>query len=238
MTLFVDSGATIQAVADQTAFPLIPALPSYPVQPSDNSNPRYQAFLFANGVSNLRITGTGTVDGAGKYSTLTHMRFNFPPPPQHINLPVGSYWWNLWHEHKLVSSRPHLVEIMNSKDIEISHLHFQYSPMYNIHPYNCKGVTVQNVNIFNPVWASNTDGIDPDSCTDVRILNNTIYTMDDNISLKSGQFAQGTQFNTPTQVGYLLFFIPRLYSRLGANLQECCYFWKYFWIRRRYRDWQ
>jgi len=128
------------------------------------------------------------------------MRFNFPPPPQHINLPVGSYWWNLWHEHKLVSSRPHLVEIMNSKDIEISHLHFQYSPMYNIHPYNCKGVTVQNVNIFNPVWASNTDGIDPDSCTDVRILNNTIYTMDDNISLKSGQFAQGTQFNTPTQV--------------------------------------
>ena len=95
---------------------------------------------------------------------------------------------------------------MNSDSIEISHLTFQYSPMYNLHPYNSRQVTVENVYIYNPLDGKNTDGIDPDSCSDVSIINNTIYTMDDNISLKAGHFIQGTQFNVSTQVTPLLLF--------------------------------
>src|SRR5204863_9434953 len=54
------------------------------------------------------------------------------------------------------------------------------------------GVNIDGVTIISPKDTPNTDGIDPDSCRNVRIANCYISTGDDCIIIKSG-YKQQTQ---------------------------------------------
>ncbi len=61
------------------------------------------------------------------------------------------------------------------------------------HPTYCAGVVIKNVNIVG-----DRDGIDVDSCNDVRIEGCDINTGDDCISLKSGRGLNGARIGKPT----------------------------------------
>lgn len=52
----------------------------------------------------------------------------------------GSVWWDWFNSRTLNYSRPHLVEIVASKDVVVSNLTFVNSPAYNIHPVYCRFV--------------------------------------------------------------------------------------------------
>ncbi len=43
------------------------------------------------------------------------------------------------------------------------------SPSWTIHPVRCGDVTIDKLTIVNPFDSPNTDGIDPESCRNVRI---------------------------------------------------------------------
>ncbi len=60
------------------------------------------------------------------------------------------------------------------------------SPSWTINPIRCNDVTIDNVSIWNPADSPNTDGIDPESCSNVRISNCHIDVGDDCIAIKSG----------------------------------------------------
>ena len=60
------------------------------------------------------------------------------------------------------------------------------SPAWTVHPLRCQDVTIRGLLIRNPWDSPNTDGIDPDACQDVRILDCTIDVGDDCIAVKSG----------------------------------------------------
>ncbi|WP_407584821.1 glycosyl hydrolase family 28 protein, partial [Pseudomonas aeruginosa] len=60
------------------------------------------------------------------------------------------------------------------------------SPSWTINPILCSNATFDNLTILNPADSPNTDGIDPESCKNVRISNCHIDVGDDCIAIKAG----------------------------------------------------
>lgn len=73
----------------------------------------------------------------------------------------------------------------------------QNSPSWTVHPYYCKGVDVLDLLIQNPPDVPNTDGFDPESCEDVRLLGVKISVGDDCIAIKSGKYYMGSVHHQP-----------------------------------------
>jgi polygalacturonase len=136
----------------------------YPLR--EDAKWRRVSLLHADKVTDIAITGEGTVDGQGQgwwTRQLTRAK-GTPEDP-----------------------RPMLVDITNSNKILIEGVTIQNSPQYNIITFVCDGLTVRDVRILNPGrTAPNTDGIDPLSTSHVLIEHAYIDTGDDNVAIKSG----------------------------------------------------
>ncbi|RVW43262.1 putative polygalacturonase [Vitis vinifera] len=88
---------------------------------------------------------------------------------------------------ELKYTRPYLIEIMHSDNVQISSLTLVNSPSWNVHPVYSSNVIIQGLTITAPVTSPNTDGINPDSCTNTRIEDCYIVSGDDCIAVKSVQ---------------------------------------------------
>ncbi|BAT88769.1 hypothetical protein LR48_Vigan09g080500 [Vigna angularis] len=174
MTLFLAAGAVIKATQETGHWPLIAPLPSYG-RGRELPGARYISFLHGDGLTDVVITGeNGTIDGQ------------------------GDVWWNMWRKKTLKYTRPHLVEFINSQDILISDVIFKNSPFWNIHPVYCNNVVVRYVTILAPPDSPNTDGIDPDSSSNVCIEDSYISTGDDLVAVKSGWDEYGIAYGRPS----------------------------------------
>ncbi|KAE8675619.1 hypothetical protein F3Y22_tig00111650pilonHSYRG00011 [Hibiscus syriacus] len=91
------------------------------------------------------------------------------------------------------------MEIMYSDDVQISNLTLMNSPSWNVHPVYSSNVVVQGLTILAPVTSPNTDGINPDSCTNTRIEDCYIVSGDDCVAVKSGWDEYGIKFGMPTK---------------------------------------
>src|SRR4030095_10223879 len=67
--------------------------------------------------------------------------------------------------------RPQLIRFIHCKDVVIEHVNVMNSPSWNIHPMLCERVRIDGVTITAPVPSPNTDGINPESCRNVQIIN-------------------------------------------------------------------
>ncbi|KAH7387056.1 hypothetical protein KP509_16G002800 [Ceratopteris richardii] len=133
------------------------------------------SLIYGSNLTDVIITGdNGTIDGQ------------------------GARWWDLHHSKSLNYTRGPLLEIVESEGIVISNLTFKNSPFWNIHPVYCKDVLIRNVTILAPRESPNTDGIDPDSCTNVCIEDCYISNGDDLISIKSGWDEYGIAYGRPS----------------------------------------
>lgn len=83
--------------------------------------------------------------------------------------------------------RPVMVSLRYCKNVLIEGVRLQNSAAWNVHPYFCENFTMRRVNINNPYYAQNGDGIDVDSCRYVHIHHCDFQTGDDGICLKSGK---------------------------------------------------
>ncbi|KAH0865547.1 hypothetical protein HID58_082758 [Brassica napus] len=110
----------------------------------------------------------------------------------------GSIWWDWFRNGELNYTRPHLVELINATGLIISNLTFLNSPFWNIHPVYCRDVFVKNLTILAPLDSPNTDGVDPDSSTNVCIEDCYIVTGDDLVSIKSGWDEYGISYARPS----------------------------------------
>ncbi len=68
-------------------------------------------------------------------------------------------------------------------------------PQRTIHPVYCEHVTVRNVNVITQ--GPNTDGLNPDSCTDVLIEGCSFKTGDDCIAINAGMNEDGWLVGKP-----------------------------------------
>ncbi|KAK4490655.1 hypothetical protein RD792_001346, partial [Penstemon davidsonii] len=173
-TLFLEYGAIILGSQDPEEWPIIEPLPSYG-RGREREGGRHISLIHGNGLNNVVITGhNGTIDGQGKM------------------------WWDLWWNRTLNHTRGHLVEFINSHNILISNLTFRNSPFWTIHPVYCSNVVIRDMTILAPLNAPNTDGIDPDSSTNICIEDCYIESGDDLVAVKSGWDQYGMSMARPS----------------------------------------
>jgi polygalacturonase len=85
---------------------------------------------------------------------------------------------------------PRLWEPAWSKNVTISTVALKNSPSWTAHPMYCEDVLAEFISILNPRFTPNTDGFDPDSCSNVVLRDSLIDTGDDGISIKSSNSSQ------------------------------------------------
>ncbi|XP_074588420.1 putative polygalacturonase [Curcuma longa] len=174
MTLFLARGAVIKATQDTWNWPLVDPLPSYG-RGRELPGRRYMSFIQGDGITDVIITGeNGTIDGQGEV------------------------WWSMWKQRSLRFTRPNLIEFKNSRDILIFNVIFQNSPFWNIHPVYCRNVVIKHVTVLAPRDSPNTDGIDPDSSSNICIEDAFISTGDDLVAVKSGWDEYGIAYGRPS----------------------------------------
>lgn len=107
---------------------------------------------------NIRITG-GRIDGRGKF-----------------------WWENMESDYE----RPRTINPILCRDVSITDVIIENSPCWTVHPLCCENVTIRGVTIYNPYDSPNTDGINPESCKNVRISDCHIDVGDDCVTVKAG----------------------------------------------------
>ncbi|KAL3810536.1 hypothetical protein ACJIZ3_000694 [Penstemon smallii] len=174
-TLFLHKDAVLLASQDIKSWPVVDPLPSYG-HGRDAAGGRYISLIFGTNLTDVVVTGeNGTIDGQ------------------------GAVWWQQFHSKKLKYTRPYLIEIMHSDSIQISNLTFLNSPSWNLHPVYTSNIFMQAITILAPVTSPNTDGINPDSCTNTRLEDIYIVSGDDCVAVKSGWDEYGISYGMPTK---------------------------------------
>jgi len=82
-------------------------------------------------------------------------------------------------------NNPILVQGSGVNNITIFQVELENSPMYHIEIQNGFGLTVWGVEIDSPATARNTDGVDPESESDVTIKDDMIHNGDDCVAVKA-----------------------------------------------------
>lgn len=174
MTLYLAKGAVIKATQQIWNWPLANPLPSYG-RGREHPGGRYMSFILGDQVHDVVITGeNGTIEGQ------------------------GGVWWDMWRQRTLQYTRPHLIEFMHSRHVIISNVVLQNSPFWNVHPVYCSNVVVRYATILAPPDSPNTDGIDPDSSSNLCIEDSYISTGDDLVAVKSGWDEYGIAYGRPS----------------------------------------
>ena len=78
---------------------------------------------------------------------------------------------------------PSVIE--QCRDVTVRGVTLLYSDSWTLHLRRCEHVRIDGITIRDNYKRLNTDGIDPNSCNDVKIANCHITTGDDAICLKS-----------------------------------------------------
>lgn len=156
--LYLNPGAVLRFSEDQKDYPVVSS------RWEGVQQQVYASCLYAENAENISVTGFGILDGNGRN------------------------WWHMFRNDREVLKypRPKLISFHQCSRITIRDVRLIDSPSWTVNPILCEDVTVDNVSILNPADSPNTDGIDPDSCKNVRISNCHIDVGDDCIAVKAG----------------------------------------------------
>lgn len=93
--------------------------------------------------------------------------------------------------------RPPFIQPYRCQNVLIEGVTIRNSPFWLVNPVLCTNVTVSGIHCES--YGPNSDGCDPESCTDVLIENCIFDTGDDCIAIKSGRNADGRRVAQPCQ---------------------------------------
>lgn len=174
ITVYLDRGARLIGGAERKRYPVLPGMlqceggersyGSWEGNPLDS----FASLITAIDCVNVIIAGEGTIDS---------------------NAQAGDWWWEpklrrtAWRPRTLFFNRCHEVTVLG---VTVCN-----SPSWTIHPYYCHGVDILGIAVSNPEDSPNTDGCDPECCTDVRIIGAHFSVGDDCVSFKSGKYYMG-----------------------------------------------
>jgi len=142
------------------------------------------SLLFAKDARNIRISGTGTIDGnfaaffppkgPNGYAIPSPFLGPYDPlyPPAAFNPPDG---------------RPRMILLVNCHNTQLADFTIRDSPTWTIHPIGCDGLHINGISILNSLEIPNCDGIDIDHCRNVRIEGCNIIAGDDCLVLKASR---------------------------------------------------
>lgn len=183
LTIEVDENATLIYLTDRNQYPILPSrfqkpdgsyleLASWEGVPA----PQYASMITGLHVENVKIIGQGVFDG---------------------NAQNGDWWVN----HKVMRGawRPNGLFLVHSKQVALQGVTVKNTPSWNLHPYFSEQIDFIDIKIESPKDSPNTDGCDPESCKDVRIIGVDFSVGDDCIALKSGKIELGRTYKQPCE---------------------------------------
>lgn len=94
--------------------------------------------------------------------------------------------------------RPVLLSFIRCRNVLLQGVTFENSPAWNLHPLLCENLIIDNVNVRNPWFAQNGDGVDIESCTNVLLTRSSFDVGDDAICIKSGKDKDGRDRGIPS----------------------------------------
>lgn len=83
--------------------------------------------------------------------------------------------------------RPTVIYVEKSNHITFKEVTIIDAPFWTLHPAGCDDVLIDRIRILNDLDVANSDGIDPDHCSNVRIIGCHITCADDCICLKASK---------------------------------------------------
>jgi len=193
VNLYIAKGATIRFSTDPKSY-----LPVVFTRCEGIEVMNYSPFIYALGQENIAITGKGTLDGQASHSVWYSWKSKSIPDPDQLlemgnqGVPVEQRVFGEGHH-----LRPDFIEPVRCKNVLIEGVHIIDSPMWVLHPLYCTNVTIAGVTV--DTHGPNTDGCDPDSCTDVLIKDCHFSDGDDCIAIKSGRDVDGRRVNIPSR---------------------------------------
>jgi len=188
---------------------------------------RNQSPISGINLENIAITGTGIIDGNGgawrmvKKDKLTETQWKTLVASGGVVRADGKMWYpsektvkgsntknaGVIEAGKTAADyedikdflRPNLLVLTGCKKILLEGVTFQNSPAWNLHPLLCEDLTLRNLQVKNPWFAQNGDGVDVESCKNVLIEGSTFDVGDDGICIKSGRDEAGRKRGVPTE---------------------------------------
>lgn len=164
---------------------------------------KYSAFIYANGKTNISITGEGVLNGQGKpwwgYKESKKESEVLLYDMGHKSVPVSARIFDGTEGKEL---RPAFFQPMNCKDVYVDGVTFLYGAFWTITPTYCENVIVRKVHIVTEGSYGHTpngDGIDPSSTKNVLIENCDFDTGDDCIAVKAGRDDDGLHVGKPSE---------------------------------------
>lgn len=172
VNLHLEKNAVLKCSTDMANFPR--QRTRIEGQYNESFNP---ALINADGCDGLKITGEGTLDGAGRpiWDLFWKLRGEASDPASFPNLSVD---------------RARLALIENSKNVSVEGVTFKDSQFWNLHLYKCQHVLVRNARFEVPddyEQAPSSDGIDLDSCQNVLVDGCYFSVTDDCIAAKGSK---------------------------------------------------
>lgn len=165
----------------------------------------FSPLFYAYKAENIAIKGRGLIDGHGKKwwdfvegykegQQRSKWQLKFDELNEDILLPDEA------KQMKRGFLRPPFIQPMFCKNVQIEGITIKNSPFWTVNPEFCENVTVHAVTIVNPGKnAPNTDGINPESCSNVHISDCHITVGDDCITIKSGKDSPGRKMAAPAE---------------------------------------
>ncbi|MBR1783717.1 MAG: glycoside hydrolase family 28 protein [Bacteroidales bacterium] len=179
--------------------------------------------IHAEGATDIAITGKGTIDGNGtpwrelKKRKVGDDIWNPTVKAGGVLSDDGKTWYpdEGYKKARLTAGslnkqadsldlqeiktflRPVMVSLRNCERVLLEDATFQNSPAWNIHPLWCKHVTVRNIQVRNPHYSTNGDGIDIEACENVHVSGCSFDVGDDAICIKSGKDEDGRRYGIP-----------------------------------------
>ena len=122
--------------------------------------------IYGRDAANAAIRGRGAIDGNGP-----------------------AFWKREGGRWRIGAWRPgNMLQFVRCENLMLEDITLRSSPAWTVHPIDCDRVTIRGISILNGLGPEdhgpNTDGIDPNGCTRVRISDCYIQSGDDSIVLK------------------------------------------------------
>lgn len=198
ITIFIDAGAELHFSDNFDHY--LPFVESR-FEGVDVQN--FSPLFYAYNAENIAIIGRGLINGNGKKWwdfaegwTVEKPKSKWAKLFDSAN--KNTIWPdNLGQIHKGFL-RPPFIQTMYCKNVLIEGITIINSPFWTVNPEFCDNVTIHAITINNPP-SPNTDGINPESCSNVRISNCYISVGDDCITIKSGKDRPGRMKARPAE---------------------------------------
>jgi hypothetical protein len=184
VTLHLDAGATLFLLQE----------------PAPTFQPGRRAMIYAEGASNIGLTGRGTLDGLAQYEFVA-MRGVDPEIVDEIAIAKAAGLD--MRRYYRVGVQAYMCILNDCRNVLLQDVTILHSPLWSVRLNDCDRVHVRGVRIVSDLEKGvNADGIDIVSSRNVTIADSIIETADDAIVLKTiarnGQPARPTENVTVT----------------------------------------